>query len=255
MTKKQTQLFLTVILPNYNEEENLKRGVLEHVYDYLSNQKYSFEIIVSDDGSTDNSPKLIEKFARTHPQLRLLKNKHAGKPFALRSAINQAQGKFVLLTDMDQSTPIEELEKLLPWVDDGYKVVIGSRGSFRKDAPFYRKLASLVFQLARRSILLPRIVDTQCGFKLLETKLARQIFAKMFLFQRDFQAQGWKVTAYDVEMLNLAKKMGQKIIEVPVVWRDEDVSLAKGRSFIKESLDMLLEIARVRYNDLRGRYA
>ncbi len=255
MTKKQIQPFLTVILPNYNEEENLKRGVLEHVYNYLSNQKYSFEIIVSDDGSTDNSPKLIEKFARTHPQLRLLKNKHAGKPFALRSAINQTQGKFVLLTDMDQSTPIEELEKLLPWIDDGYKVVIGSRGAFRKDAPLYRKLASIIFQFARRSILLPKIVDTQCGFKLIETNLAKRIFDKMLLFQRHNDAVGWKVTAYDVEMLHLARKMGEKIKEVPVVWRDEDVSSGKGRNFLKESYDMFLEIIRVRYNDIRGRYA
>ncbi len=251
---KSDQPFLTVILPNYNEAENLKRGVLKHIYDYLAKQKYSFEIIVSDDGSTDNSPQIVARFSQTHPKLKLIKNKHAGKPFALKSAINQAKGKFVLLTDMDQSTPIEEVEKLLPWIDRGYRVIIGSRGSFRKDAPFYRKLASVVFQLARRSILLPRIVDTQCGFKLIETDLARRIFAKMLLFQRLRETKGWKVTAYDVEMLHLAKKMGQKIVEIPVVWHDEDVSSGKSRSFVKESIDMLLEIIRVRYNDLRGRY-
>ncbi len=248
-------IFLTVVLPNYNEEENLKRGVLDQVYTYLSQQNYSFEIIVSDDGSTDNSPKIVQQFAQTHPQLHLLKNSHAGKPFALRSAINQAKGRFVLLTDMDQSTPIEEIEKLLPWVDKGYKVIIGSRGKFRKDAPLYRKLASVIFQLARRSILLPEIIDTQCGFKLIETQLARKIFSKMLLFQRDSQAKGWKVTAYDVEMLHLARKLGESIKEVPVVWQDEDVSSGKSRNFIKESYEMLLEILRVRYNDLRGRYA
>ncbi len=245
---------VSIILPNYNEAANLQRGVLQHLRQYLKSQKYAWEVIVSDDGSTDGSPALIEKFTQANPNFHLLKNKHAGKPYALRAAINIAKGKFVLFTDMDQSTPITELGKLLPWTEKGYKIVIGSRGARRTDAAFYRQLASLVFLLARRLIILPEIKDTQCGFKLTETILAKKIFSHIRIFGRANNAIGWKVTAYDVEMLHIAKKLGEKIKEVRVVWKDEDTSEGKKRNFVKESYEMLLEIMRVRVNDLLGKY-
>ena len=248
------QPLVSVILPCYNEENNLKRGVLSDISSYLKKQKYSWEVIISDDGSTDDSLDIVAKFEKSNPNFRLLKNKHAGKPFALRSAIKGAKGKYVLFSDMDQSTPIEELGKLIPYVDEGYKVVIGSRGAKRKDAALYRKLASFVFSTARRIIILPELIDTQCGFKLVETKLADKIFANLRVLGRGSQATGWKVTAYDVEMLFIAKKLGEKIREVRVSWHDEDTSLGKKRNFVKESIEMLFEIMRVRVNDMLGKY-
>lgn len=245
---------VTVILPNYNEEANIKRGVLKNIYSYLKSQPYSWEVIVSDDGSSDVSPQLIEKFTESHQGFTLLRNKHAGKPYALRSAINAAQGEYVLFTDMDQSTPISELGKLLPWTERGFRVVIGSRGVRRTDAALYRQLASVIFLLARRIIILPEIKDTQCGFKLTETGVARQIFKRIRIFGRANNAVGWKVTAYDVEMLHIAKKLGEKIKEVRVVWKDEDTSDGKKRNFVKESYEMLFEIMRVRVNDMLGKY-
>ncbi len=247
--------YLSVIIPCYNEEKNLARGVLEEIHAYLKKQPFSWEVLVSDDGSIDRSASLAVSLSSKLKNFSVLKNRHAGKPFAIRSAIRKAKGKYILLTDMDQSTPISEVDKLIPWARDGYDVVIGSRGAFRKDAPLYRKIASVVFQLARRSILLPEIVDTQCGFKLLRTSLAEQIFRKMYIFSREHKGEGWKVTAYDVEMLHIAKKMGNKIIEVPVIWKDADVSSGKSRNFLSESYEMLLEIVRVRRNDILGRYA
>jgi Glycosyltransferases involved in cell wall biogenesis len=184
----------------------------------------------------------------------LIYNQHAGKPYALRSGIREAKGKYVLLTDMDQSTPISELAKLMPWISKGYKVIIGSRGARRADTTPLRQLASVVFLLIRRLILLPEIKDTQCGFKLVETELARNIFARMRLFGRVNNAVGWKVTAYDVELLHLAKKLGAKIKEVGVVWKNEDTTLGKSRNFVKESIEMLFEIMRVRVNDMLGKY-
>lgn len=246
-------ILVSVILPNYNEEANLKRGVLTSVDKYLKSQDYQSEVIISDDGSTDGSIKYIEKFISTHPSFRLLKNKHAGKPYALRSAIKSAKGKYVLFTDMDQSTPIEELDKLIPFIDQ-YSVIIGSRGNKRSDSTPFRQLASFIFQTARRMILLPRIKDTQCGFKLLETTLAKKIFSEMRIFGRVNRAKGWKVTAYDVEMLYLARRHRQTIHEVQVIWRNVDTSLGKNRNFIKESIEMFLEILRVRVNDLLGKY-
>lgn len=245
---------VTVLIPNYNEIENVKRGVLEDISKYLKKQSYTSEVIISDDGSTDTSILLIKEFAAKQPNVRIIYNQHAGKPYALRSGINEASGKYVLLTDMDQSTPIAELEKLLPWTSKGFDVVIGSRGTKRADTSPIRQLASIVFLLIRRSILLPEIHDTQCGFKLVETKLARKIFSNMRLFGRVNNAVGWKVTAYDVELLHIAKKLKAKIKEVRVVWRNEDASLGKSRNFVKESIEMLFEIMRVRANDMLGKY-
>lgn len=246
--------FISVIVPNFNELENLKRGVLSNLASYLKTQSYSWEVIISDDGSTDQSVKYIKTFIAQNKDFHLLINHHAGKPFALKSAINQARGQYVLFTDMDQSTPINQLEKLIPYTKDGFRVVIGSRGIRRRDSSLLRQVASVTFLLARKLFLLRSIKDTQCGFKLIETDLARKIFSRMRLFGRKQQSIGWKVTAYDVEMLFLAEKLGEEIQEVRVVWKDEDTSVGKGRNFIKESYEMLFEIMRVRINDLLGKY-
>jgi len=248
------QPLVSVLIPNYNEAENVKRGVLTDIATYLAKQSYVSEIIISDDGSTDASIELIKEFVSVHKNARLLLNEHAGKPYALRAGIKSAKGKFVLLTDMDQSTPIAELGKLLPWTDKGYQVVIGSRGVKRADASPIRKLASIIFLLIRRLILLSEIKDTQCGFKLIESTVAKQVFVHMRLFGRANKADGWKVTAYDVELLHIAKKLGSKIKEVRVVWKNEDTATGKSRNFVKESLEMLFEIMRVRANDMRGKY-
>lgn len=245
---------VTILIPNYNELGNVRRGVLTDVLKYLKSAGFTWEIIVSDDGSTDASLSLIEAFARKHAGVRVIKNAHAGKPYALRAGIKSARGQYVLLTDMDQSTPITELDKLLPWTKEGYRVVIGSRGARRADSSPLRQLASVVFLLARRLILLPEIKDTQCGFKLLDTALANRIFSRMRLFGRVNRAVGWKVTAYDVELLHLAKIMGERIKEVKVIWKNEDTASGKKRNFFKESLEMLFEIMRVRVNDMLGKY-
>lgn len=248
------QPLVTVLLPNYNEIENVKRGVLGNILSYLKKQKYSSEIIVSDDGSTDTSVLAIKEFAGLHPEIKIIYNQHAGKPYALRSGIREAKGEYILLADMDQSTPISELDKLLPWTSKGFDVVIGSRGAKRADSTPIRQLASIVFLLIRRMILLPEIHDTQCGFKLIRTKLAQQIFENMRLFGRLNNAVGWKVTAYDVELLHVAKILGAKIKEVRVAWKNEDTTMGKSRNFVKESIEMLFEILRVRVSDMLGKY-
>lgn len=246
--------FVSVILPNYNELENLKRGVLATISTYFATQSYGWEVIISDDGSTDQSVAFIQHFIASHPGFRLLKNPHAGKPYALKSGINVAKGKYVLLTDMDQSTPIDQLNKLIPYTHDGFKVVIGSRGIRRRDSSLLRQLASVIFLLARKIFLLRGIKDTQCGFKLFEAGLAKKVFTKMRIFSRGSTAIGWKVTAYDVEMLFLSEMLGEEIQEVRVVWKDEDTSSGKKRNFIKESIEMFLEILRVRINYMLGKY-
>jgi dolichyl-phosphate beta-glucosyltransferase len=255
--QKKNQIFLTVVSPCYNEEANLKRGVLREVRNYLKEQKYSWEVIVSDDGSSDDSKKIIKKQIRNWRKFRLLENSHGGKPSALWFGIKSARGKYVLFADMDQSTPINQLSKLLSPLKEDYQVVVGSRGMQRKNFPFYRRLGAVVFSTFRKSMILPEINDTQCGFKLFDTKIVKEAFPKLEFFGNRKEAKGWTVTSYDVELLHIVKKMGVRIKEVLVKWHDEDVSQSKGGSlkrYFRESREMLGQIFRVKLNDLRGAY-
>lgn len=254
MAENKGSLFLSVVIPCYNEEENLKRGVLKEVADYLGKQKYSWEVIISDDGSSDKSKELARNFVKNQPGFLLLENRHGGKPYAVWQGIKKARGEIVLFTDMDQSTPIREIEKLLPYFKKGYEVVIGSRGWKRSGAPLYRQLAAFIFLQVRRLLLLPEIVDTQCGFKAFKTKVAQELFPKLSVLENWQEASGWRVTAFDVELLFLAKKKGYKIKEVPVLWQDKDVASGKNKSFIKESRQMLEQIINVRKNERKGKY-
>lgn len=255
MTKDE--IFLSVVIPCYNEAENIKSGVLEKVCDYLRKKDFSWEVIVSDDGSTDESASLIEKKRKSLPGFSLVRNAHGGKPSALWGGVKKARGTYILFTDMDQSTPIWELDKLLPHAKEKAEAIIGSRGVVRKDFPLYRKVGAVVFMMIRRLLILPELVDTQCGFKLFRADILRKVFPAMEFFRSKKERIGWVVTSYDVELLHLIKKVGGRIVEVPVVWRDEDKSRTKGSSlkrYIKESKEMFFQILRVRLNDWKGVY-
>jgi len=249
------KIFLSVVIPCYNEEKNISRGTLEEVAKHLKIQKYPWQVIISDDASTDGSVRLIGQFINKNPGFSLLKNTHGGKPFVLRAGLKEAKGEIILFTDMDQSTPISELDKLLPYFDQGYEVVIGSRGFTRHGFSLFRQLASNIFRLIRQVLLLKEIVDTQCGFKAFKQEVVKRIFSQMEMFKDIRKVQGWRVSAYDVEALFLAQKFGYQIKEVPVKWTDKDISVGKKRNFAKESKEMFKEVIRVRLNDLLGKYS
>ncbi len=254
---KKGEIFLSVVIPCYNEAENINRGVLEGVYNYFKDKDYSWEVLVSDDGSSDESVSLIEDRIRSLPNFYLIKNSHGGKPSALLGGVKVARGKYVLFTDMDQSTPISELDKLIPHTKDNVEAVIGSRGVIRKDFPLYRKIGAVVFMMVRRVLILPELVDTQCGFKLFRSDILKKVFPKLEFFKKEENRVGWVVSSYDVELLHLVKKTGGRIVEIPVLWKDEDKSKTKGSSFkryFKESKEMFFQILRVKLNDWRGMY-
>ena len=249
--------YLSVVIPCYNEVANLQRNVLAQVAKYLSAKKFTWEVIISDDGSSDQSRELIRKHIKTLKNFRLLVNNHGGKPTALWHGVKNSMGKFILFVDMDQSTPIKELDKLLPYAEQGYKVVIGSRGLERKNFPLYRRLGSFVFLTLRKSVVLPEISDTQCGFKLFDKEVLVTSFPRLEYFKKSRERAGWKVSSYDVELLYIIKNMGHQIKEVIVDWQDRDVSKSKGggvNRYFKESWDMLGQILRVKLNDLKGLY-
>lgn len=249
---------LSIIIPCFNEEKNLKKGVLQELALFLSKQKYEWEVLVCDDGSTDNSKKLVEEFVAKHDEFRLLKLNHGGKPHAMYAGVKAALGDIFLFTDMDQSTPISEIKKLLPWFDQSYDVVIGSRGLKREGFSKLRKLASVVFRYLRGLFVLPYIIDTQCGFKTIKSDLAREIFPLLSYFRKESRLAGWSVSAYDAEMLFIADKWGYKLKEVPVEWDDNDISDTKERStvhFIRQSINMAKEVVNVVVNNGRGVYS
>lgn len=246
--------FLSVVIPCYNEEKNLQRGVLDEVKSYLKKQKYLWEVIISDDGSTDESKNFLENYCQKNPNFILLKNPHRGKPFAVKAGIQKAKGEIILFTDMDQSTPLKEIEKFFPFFKQNYDIVIGSRGLERKGFSFLRKIASIIFRTFRQTLLLREISDTQCGFKAFKNKVAKDLFSQLLIFKKPTEVKGWRVGAFDVELLFIAKKRGYKIVEVPVKWHDKDIGKEKQRKFLKESWMMLKEIIRVKVNDFRGFY-
>lgn len=249
--------YLSVVIPCYNEEANLRRGVLKEVYHYLKDRKFSWEVIISDDGSSDASRELVKSQTAGYDNFLLLANSHGGKPAALLHGIKKAKGKYILITDMDQSTPISELTKLLKFTDRDYGAIIGSRGLIRKNFPLYRKAGAVVFMAVRRALILPEITDTQCGFKLFRSEILKKAFPRLEFFRRKEKISGWKVTSFDVELLHIIKKMGQGIKEVPVLWNDRDVSIGKGGSlsrYVRESKEMFSQIMRVKLNEIKGLY-
>ncbi len=248
---------ISIIIPCYNEENNLKKGVLNEVSDFLKSQKFDWEVIICNDESTDNSLDLAKDFVSKHKGFRILNLPHGGKPSAVWGGIKEAKYPVVLFTDMDQSTPLKELTKLLPYFDDGYDVVIGSRGVSREGNSLARKIMARGFLIGRRLVLLPKIIDTQCGFKAMNTDLAKKIFPKLEFFKDKSNKNGWRVSAFDVELLFMAQKWGYKIKEVEVNWKNEDLSTTKGDDgtrFKKESKQMLQEIFRVIRNNIQGVY-
>lgn len=249
---------LSIIIPCYNEENNLNRGVLTEVAVFLNTVKFNWEVLICNDESTDNSLKLIKLFSENHPNFRVLNLPHGGKPSAVWGGIQQAKYPNVLFTDMDQSTPLKEVLKLLPYIPE-YDVVIGSRGISRKGFSLLRKIGGPLFLTFRRLVLLRNIIDTQCGFKMFKTEVAKKIFPHLQFIRDKSEKKGWRVSSFDVELLFMAQKWGYKIKEVVVAWQNEDTSNTKGGSanerYKKESIQMIKEIIRIKINDFKGKYA
>jgi dolichyl-phosphate beta-glucosyltransferase len=248
------QPFLSVVVPAYNEERRLP-DTLAQILIYLDRQPYRFELIVADDGSTDGTAALVEELAARRAAVRLLQLDHRGKGFAVRAGALAAHGEYVLLCDADLATPIEEWEKLYRQFADGYAVVIGSREGFgarRLGEPGYRHIMGRVFNFIVRAVAVQGIQDTQCGFKALRQPAAIDLFRRVQIYGDDAPPiRGAAVTAYDVELLFLARKRGYRIAEVPVLWR---YGIETKVNPLRDSLRNLRDVLRVRWYALRGRY-
>lgn len=249
-----SKIFLSVVVPSYDEMANLQKGVLQKIDRFLSKKDYEFEVIVVDDGSTDGSVEFVEDFIKGNKGFRLIKNSHMGKAGSVTKGMLEAKGEYVLFTDMDQATPIEEIDKLLPHFKEGYDVVIGSRNTIRKGSPFSRRFISYGAIILRKLIVgLPEISDTQCGFKAFRQEVAKKIFTRINQLHHGFSAiSGSAVTAgFDVELLFLAEKMGYKIKEVSVDWLYVETRRV---SPLRDSIEGFKDFLQIRANAASGKY-
>jgi dolichyl-phosphate beta-glucosyltransferase len=245
---------VSIVIPCYNESANLRAGSLTHVALYAEKADDVAEVLVVDDGSTDASRELISALAAKHAKLRLLAEPHRGKAGAVVAGIMAARAEYVLFTDMDQATPIEELEKLRPLLSQGYDVLVGSRAGHRQGAPLVRKLMATGFIFVRRLILdIGDVADTQCGFKALRSELARRVVGQLRVFKPGIQhASGATVTAgFDAELLFVARRLGARIREVPVNWHYVGTRRVHP---VKESWRGFKSLLLVRASELRGDY-
>lgn len=243
---------LSIIIPAFNESANLKKGVLEELKNYLNTLKFSYEVLIVDDGSTDGSAEFVGEFIKKSDSFKLIKNHHGGKAIAVMTGLLACKGEIGLFTDMDQATPISETEKLLPFFVEGFDIVIGSRQG-RKGAPLIRKFMAAGFSIFRTIILGLPFKDTQCGFKAFNRKSIDTIFPQLLVrWKKHLKEKGAAVNAaFDVETLFLAKKMGFKVKEVPVSWHHVGTERVQ---VIKDSLDAIIDILKIRINDYLNRY-
>lgn len=242
---------LSVVIPAYNEEKNLKKGVLDEVRDYLKGGDFDWEVIIVDDGSDDTTGNIIKKYAAKNLNFKLLEIAHGGKANAVMTGMLASKGEIVLFTDMDQATPINSWDKFYPKFEEGFDLVIGSR-SGRKGAPILRRLAAWGFSFLRGIILGLPFSDTQCGFKAFNKKAIDKIIPGIKKEWGVVHFKGGAVNAgFDVELLYLAKKYGFKIAEVPVEWKYVDTERVQ---IVKDAAAAIYDMFRIRINDLRGKY-
>lgn len=246
-----SQIKLSVVIPAYNESKNLSLGALQTVFDYLKKQRYSWEVLVVDDGSVDDTAKKIERDIKRMPGFKLIKNPHGGKAIAVMTGMIKSSGDLAVFTDFDQATPIDQIEKFFPKFDEGFDIVIGSRRG-REGAPLIRKISAWGFSFLRNLILGLPFKDTQCGFKAFNKKSIETVFVPLLRKWERQKAKGAAVNAgWDAEFLYKAKKKSLKIIEVPVDWHyvgTERVQL------VKDAVEAIKDMLRIRVEDLQGKY-
>jgi glycosyltransferase involved in cell wall biosynthesis len=242
---------LSIVIPAYNEIKNIREKCLDEVWQYLKTVDYSWEVILVDDKSTDETLTELTKFAGEHKGFRVSPQPHRGKGGTVIAGVLESTGDIVLFTDLDQATPLPEIEKFFPEFEKGKDIVIGVRDG-RKGAPLIRKIMAWGFSVLGTLILNLNYKDTQCGFKAFRQKAARDIFKKMKVYNEKTIAAGAAVTAgFDLEVLYIARKLGYKVAQVPVIWNHKDTERINP---IKDSLDGLRDLFKVRINTLRGMY-
>ncbi|MFP4343468.1 MAG: dolichyl-phosphate beta-glucosyltransferase [Anaerolineales bacterium] len=236
--------FLTIVVPAYNEAHRLPH-TLQRVMDFVASRPEWLDVLVVNNNSRDDTRAIAERFAAAHPRLRVVDQPVQGKGAAVRKGIFEAQGQYVFICDADLAMPIEELPRFYPeTLGTDYDIAIGSReapGARRYNEPWYRHLMGRVFNFIVRTLAVPAVQDTQCGFKAFRRESALPLF----------EAQTIDGFAFDVEILAIARRWGYDVIEVGIPWY-----YGTGGSVnpVRDSLRMFREVLRIRRNVEAGYY-
>ncbi len=244
---------LSIVIPAYNESARLD-GCLRDVFAFVQARAGTTEVLLVDDGSSDDTLLRAQAFAAGSGALRVLAEAHRGKAAAVEAGMLAATGSVILFMDADLATPLSYTETLIARIDAGADVAIASRegvGARRVGEPIHRHLMGRAFNLLVQALLLPGIQDTQCGFKAFRRDAAHEILQRTLLYRGSGLARGARVTAFDVELLYVARRLDQRIDVVPVVWS------AGSDSKVNPILDTwinLTDVFEIRVNGWRGRY-
>ena len=235
----------SIIIPAYNERARIL-ATLQSVVAAVRSHNWPAEVIVVNDGSTDETASLVRNFALSAPEVHLMENpRNCGKGYSVRAGILHARGDVVMFTDADLSAPIPEAESLFQAIAEGADIAIGSRwlATSRQThrQPLYRQVLGRVFNALTRAVMRLPYADTQCGFKAFTRSAAQTVF----------QLQTIERWGFDPEILFIARKRNYRVREVPVSWAHDSRSRI---SYIRDGLQMLKELAIVRWNALMGRY-
>ena len=237
---------LAVIIPAYNEEDRILR-TLERLEEYFAVQPYPTLVVVVSDGSSDRTCALVQEFVAKEKQVeaRLIDSlPNHGKGFVVRKGMLEIEADWLLMNDADLATPIEEIEKLWPFADQGIPVIIGSRplreSNLEIPQPLYRELLGRAFNKAVQTLGIRGIQDTQCGFKLFRYQESQDIFRRCTL-------DGF---GFDFESLMIARDLGLQIAEVPIRWRHQEGSKVR---VVRDGLRMLRDLVKLRIRGKAGR--
>ncbi len=236
---------LSIVIPAYNESARIE-STLERVMLCVRKREWDAEVLVVDDGSTDDTLEVVQRWAQRFDRLHLIRNGgNRGKGYSVRNGLLQAAGDIVMFTDADLSAPMEEAERLFAAIRSGADVAIGSRWLEKQrqttNQPLYRRFFGRCFNKLTRFVIGLPFKDTQCGFKAFKREAAQVIFRLQTI-------ERW---GFDPEILFIARKLKYRIDEVPVTWGHDERSRI---SYLRDGMKMLEEMAEIRANSARGRY-
>ncbi|MEK9156436.1 MAG: dolichyl-phosphate beta-glucosyltransferase [Patescibacteria group bacterium] len=237
-------IYLSIIVPAYKEEERIHL-ILDAIIAYMKGVDFEIEVIIVVDGSPDKTAEAALAYKNKMPHLRVIDRKeNRGKGYTVKEGVLAATGKYILFADADNSTPVEQVDKLLQYINK-YDVVIGSRyangGKLARPQPLHRVLGSRFLNIFIQILAVGGIKDTQCGFKLFERKAAEKIFKR----------QTFERFSFDIEILAIARKLDYKVKEAGITWYDNPHSTVNP---IKDGLRMIQDSWTVRKNIITGRY-
>lgn len=244
---------ISLVIPAFNEAGRVW-STLSTAADVLNDLGEPWELLLIDDGSTDGTSDIAGIFAAEHPVVRVERLPHRGKASAVAHGMKLASGKLVAFSDADLATPLNYLKPFIARSRAGADIVIASREGLdanRIGEPAYRHIMGRVFNHLVQWLLLPGIEDTQCGFKLFTQEAAQELTRRSLLYQGQQEVTGARVTAFDVEMLVIARRLGYRIDSIPVDWMYGAHSKVNP---VRDSLQNGRDLLRIKWNDLRGRY-